>query len=94
MVDAFYRAGSLVFGGGHEMLPLLQAEVVPTGWVSNDAFLAGYGAGHPRPSIHLCGVSWCINESCSLQLVEWPDLPAGDLYAILSAGRWCVVMLR
>jgi hypothetical protein len=44
--DAFYRAGSLVFGGGHVVLPLLQASVVPPGWVSNDAFLAGYGAVH------------------------------------------------
>src|SRR6266849_5125738 len=42
--DAFYRAGSLVFGGGHVVLPLLQASVVPPGWVDNDAFLAGYGA--------------------------------------------------
>nr|WP_059392055.1 chromate efflux transporter [Pseudomonas toyotomiensis] len=49
MVDAFYRAGSLVFGGGHIVLPLLQAEVVPTGWVSNDAFLAGYGAAQAVP---------------------------------------------
>lgn len=49
MVDAFYRAGSLVFGGGHVVLPLLQAEVVPTGWVSNDAFLAGYGAAQAVP---------------------------------------------
>lgn len=49
MVDAFYRAGSLVFGGGHVVLPLLQAEVVPTGSVSNDAFLAGYGAAQAVP---------------------------------------------
>lgn len=49
MVDAFYRAGSLVFGGGHVLLPLLQNEVVPTGWVSNDAFLAGYGATQAMP---------------------------------------------
>jgi len=49
MVDAFYRAGSLVFGGGHVVLPLLQAEVVPTGWVDNDAFLAGYGAAQAVP---------------------------------------------
>lgn len=47
--DAFYRAGSLVFGGGHVVLPLLQAEVVPPGWVSNDAFLAGYGAAQAVP---------------------------------------------
>ncbi len=49
MGDAFYRAGSLVFGGGHVVLPLLQVEVVPTGWVSNDAFLAGYGAAQAVP---------------------------------------------
>jgi chromate transporter len=40
---AFYRSGALVFGGGHVVLPLLQAEVVAPGWVTNDAFLAGYG---------------------------------------------------
>jgi len=49
MVDAFYRASALVFGGGHVVLPLLQAEVVPPGWVSNDAFLAGYGAAQAVP---------------------------------------------
>lgn len=48
-VDVFYRAGSLVFGGGHVVLPLLQAEVVPAGWVSNEAFLAGYGAAQAVP---------------------------------------------
>jgi chromate transporter len=46
---SFYRAGSLVFGGGHVVLPLLQASVVPPGWVSNDAFLAGYGAAQAVP---------------------------------------------
>jgi chromate transporter len=49
MVDAFYRAGSLVFGGGHVVLPLLQAEVVPGGWVSNETFMAGYGAAQAVP---------------------------------------------
>ncbi|MGL6434644.1 chromate efflux transporter [Aeromonas rivipollensis] len=49
IVDSFYRAGSLVFGGGHVVLPLLQAEVVPSGWVSNDTFLAGYGAAQAAP---------------------------------------------
>ena len=49
LVDAFYRAGALVFGGGHVVLPLLQASVVPPGWVSNDAFLAGYGAAQAVP---------------------------------------------
>ncbi|ASM18525.1 chromate transporter [Serratia marcescens] len=49
MVETFYRTGSLVFGGGHVVLPLLQAEVVPSGWVSNDTFLAGYGAAQAVP---------------------------------------------
>jgi len=49
LIDAFYRAGSLVFGGGHVVLPLLQAEVVPPGWVDNDVFLAGYGAAQAVP---------------------------------------------
>ncbi len=49
LFDTFYRVGSLVFGGGHVVLPLLQAEVVPSGWVSNDAFLAGYGAAQAVP---------------------------------------------
>jgi len=49
LIDSFYRSGSLVFGGGHVVLPLLQAEVVPPGWVTNDAFLAGYGAAQAVP---------------------------------------------
>jgi chromate transporter len=49
LLDTFYRAGALVFGGGHVVLPLLQAEVVPNGWVSNDTFLAGYGAAQAVP---------------------------------------------
>ena len=49
LVDAFYRAGALVFGGGHVVLPLLQAAVAPPGWISNDAFLAGYGAAQAVP---------------------------------------------
>lgn len=48
-MDAFYRSGSLVFGGGHVVLPLLQAEVVPPQWVNNDVFLAGYGATQAVP---------------------------------------------
>ena len=49
LFDAFYRAGALVFGGGHVVLPLLQAAVVPPGWVDNDTFLAGYGAAQAVP---------------------------------------------
>jgi chromate transporter len=49
LVDSFYRAGSLIFGGGHVILPLLHAEVVEPGWVSDDRFVAGYGAAQAVP---------------------------------------------
>ena len=49
LFDTFYRVGSLVFGGGHVVLPLLQREVVPAGWVTNDQFLAGYAAAQAAP---------------------------------------------
>ncbi|OCJ62070.1 chromate transporter [Agrobacterium tumefaciens] len=49
LFDAFYRAGALVFGGGHVVLPLLQSAVVSTGWVTEDAFIAGYGATQAVP---------------------------------------------
>lgn len=46
---AFYESGALVFGGGHVVLPLLEARVVPPGWIGSDAFLAGYGAAQAVP---------------------------------------------
>ncbi len=49
MFDTFYRVGSIVFGGGHVVLPLLEREVVPTGWLSDEAFLTGYGAAQAVP---------------------------------------------
>ena len=49
LISGFYRSGSLVFGGGHVVLPLLQQTVVPTGWIDNDTFLAGYGAAQAIP---------------------------------------------
>jgi chromate transporter len=49
MFDSFYRSGALVFGGGHVVLPLLEREFVPTGWLSEEAFLAGYGAAQAVP---------------------------------------------
>ncbi|WP_285259070.1 chromate efflux transporter [Halopseudomonas bauzanensis] len=49
LVDSFYRVGSLVFGGGHVVLPLLEAETVQPGWVDADTFLAGYGATQAVP---------------------------------------------
>jgi chromate transporter len=49
LFDSFYRSGSLVFGGGHVVLPLLERELVPTGWISQADFLAGYGAAQAVP---------------------------------------------
>ncbi|MCU6790762.1 chromate transporter [Paenibacillus sp. WQ 127069] len=49
MIDSFYRTGALVFGGGHVVLPLLEQEIMPTGWLSKEQFLAGYGAAQAVP---------------------------------------------
>ncbi|WP_442595791.1 chromate transporter [Neobacillus sp. D3-1R] len=49
LFDRFYRSGALVFGGGHVVLPLLEREFVPEGWLSNEVFLAGYGAAQAVP---------------------------------------------
>lgn len=49
LFDSFYRAGSLVFGGGHVVLPLLERELVGAGWIGRDEFLAGYGATQAVP---------------------------------------------
>jgi len=49
LAQVFYRAGALVFGGGHVVLPLLRAALVPTGWLSDDAFLGGYGLAQAVP---------------------------------------------
>jgi chromate transporter len=49
LIDRFYRAGALVFGGGHVVLPLLHQAVVPPGWISDNGFLAGYGAAQAVP---------------------------------------------
>ena len=49
LTSVFYRAGALVFGGGHVVLPLLHDTLVPSGWVSDDAFLSGYGFAQCMP---------------------------------------------
>lgn len=49
LLDAFYRTGALVFGGGHVVLPMLHAQVVTPGWISNETFLVGYAAAQAVP---------------------------------------------
>lgn len=78
----FYRVGALVFGGGHVVLPLLEAEVVPTGWTSTDAFLAGYGAAQaiPGPMFALAGYLGNVINPGNGYLGGW----TGGLLAIVA----------
>jgi chromate transporter len=78
LVASFYRSGSLVFGGGHVVLPLLQASVVPRGWISDDAFLAGYGAAQALPGP-------LFTFSAYLGAAMAP-LPNGSLGAVICLG--------
>ena len=77
--DAFYRAGALVFGGGHVVLPLLEAEVVAPGWVDRDAFLAGYGAAQALP-----GPLFTIAAFLGAHVPVFPNPAAGALVALLA----------
>ena len=79
LFDAFYRAGALVFGGGHVVLPLLQAAVVPPGWVSNDAFLAGYGAAQAMP-----GPLFTFSAYLGAVMIPPPHGAAGALIAVIA----------
>lgn len=79
--EAFYRAGSLVFGGGHVVLPLLQALVVPPGWVSDDLFLAGYGAAQAVPG-PLFTFSAYLGAVMEVPSAWWPPGWAGGLLAL------------
>ena len=79
MVDVFYRTGSLVFGGGHVVLPLLQSEVVPPGWVSETAFLAGYGATQAVP-----GPMFTFAAFLGASMQDAPNGWTGGLVAVVS----------
>ena len=79
MVDVFYRTGSLVFGGGHVVLPLLQSEVVPPGWVSETAFLAGYGATQAVP-----GPMFTFAAFLGASMQDAPNSWAGGLIAVVA----------
>lgn len=73
---AFFRAGSLVFGGGHVVLPLLQQELVPRGWIDNGRFLAGYGAAQAVPGPLFTFASYLGTS------IRWPL--AGPLGALVA----------
>lgn len=76
--DSFYRSGALVFGGGHVVLPLLRAEVVPRGWISDDAFLAGYGAAQAVP-----GPLFTFAAYLGTVIRGGPDAWIGGLWCLL-----------
>lgn len=79
LMDDFYRAGTLVFGGGHVVLPLLQAEVVETGMVSNDLFLAGYGATQIVP-----GPLFTFAAFLGASMNEFPNGWLGGMIALVA----------
>lgn len=78
-VDAYYRSGALVFGGGHVVLPLLQAETVGAGWVGEDAFLAGYGAAQAVP-----GPLFTFSAFLGASAAEAPSGALGALICLLA----------
>jgi chromate transporter len=78
LAQVFYRAGALVFGGGHVVLPLLRAALVPAGWLSDDAFLSGYGLAQAVPGP-------LFTVAAYLGAVAVPGAPtAGALIALLA----------
>jgi len=77
--DSFYRTGSLVFGGGHVVLPLLHQEVVTPGWVSDDVFLAGYGAAQAVP-----GPLFTFSAYLGSVMNPAPNGVAGGLLALVA----------
>jgi len=78
LAQVFYRAGALVFGGGHVVLPLLRAALVPAGWLSDDAFLAGYGLAQAVPGP-------LFTVAAYLGAVAAPAAPAGGAALALAA---------
>ncbi|MBI4082691.1 MAG: chromate efflux transporter [Candidatus Lambdaproteobacteria bacterium] len=79
MFEAFYRSGALVFGGGHVVLPLLREAVVAPGWVSDDAFLAGYGAAQAVP-----GPLFTFAAYLGTVIGPWPNGLAGALVGLVA----------
>ncbi|CAN7223973.1 chromate efflux transporter [Phenylobacterium sp. LjRoot219] len=77
LVSVFYRAGSLVFGGGHVVLPLLESEVVGRGWLDRQTFLAGYGAMQALPG-PLFSFAGFVGASQQIAVSGW----AGGLLAV------------
>jgi chromate transporter len=89
VVDTFYRAGSLVFGGGHVVLPLLDTGVVVPGWMDQDTFLAGYGGAQALP-----GPLFAFSAYLGAALNRPPNGVAGGVVALLAiyVPSWLLVL--
>ena len=87
--DSFYRSGALVFGGGHVVLPLLEAEVVEPGWVDQDTFLAGYGAAQAVP-----GPLFTLSSFLGASMDEAPTGWAGSALCLVAIflPAWLLVL--
>ncbi len=87
--DAFYRAGSLVFGGGHVVLPLLDSYTVQQGWISQSSFLAGYGAAQALP-----GPLFAFSSFLGTGINQGPGGISGGVYALLMIylPAWILVL--
>jgi chromate transporter len=88
MVDRFFRVGSMVFGGGHVVLPLLQTQVVVPGWVSNDVFLAGYGAAQAVP-----GPLFTFAAFLGSSMTQSPTGLLGGLVCLLAIFAPCFLLV-
>ncbi len=79
LAETFYRAGSLVFGGGHVILPLLDASVDTPGWIDEDRFLAGYGAAQAVP-----GPLFSFSAFLGASVAPEPNGATGALIAVVA----------
>jgi chromate transporter len=87
--DSFYRSGSLVFGGGHVVLPLLEAEVVLKGWMGQDSFLAGYGGAQALP-----GPLFAFSAYLGAAMDSPPNGPLGGMLCLFAIylPSWLLVV--
>ena len=87
--DAFYRAGSLVFGGGHVVLPLLESYTVQEGWIDESSFLAGYGAAQALP-----GPLFAFSSFLGTSIDQGPGGISGGVYALIMiyVPAWLLVL--
>ncbi len=99
LADIFYRAGALVFGGGHVVLPILRDALVPSGWISDNAFLTGYGFAQAMPGPMFTFAAYLGAVGAPAQSAAWWAIIAvcaiflpGLLLAIAGLTLWSQLM--